>query len=400
MFDRMCIKAKILVPVIAILFIYTGGVLLLEQRIEKKLTSIQINYNQPLPYNSFLSMVLFGDTRNSLMMSRGYAGVNNDEGIANYSAIVRKLRYQVLMVFGFMIAVGITLALLISRSISKPIMELANVSKDIANGNIKNTPESPRCSELRILTDSFKDMQKGLLEHEEEKSRSEGVAITKHLAAGIAHEIKNPINTVGLIADYIQTNLSPDDPEKRYEFYKLSENMKNELKRINRIVEGFLRLTKPDVFHFQREDVNGIIKESISVLEPEIIKQGIRLSLNFNDKLPLMEVDRDKLNQVFTNLIINAVEAMPRGGDLTITTEMHDENKIRIEIRDTGIGIPKEDKSKIFSPYYTTKKQGFGLGLSLIHNIIEKHKGKIKVSSEKGAGAKFEILLPVKVANE
>jgi signal transduction histidine kinase len=397
---KMSIKLRIVVPVLVILLLYTGGILLLEHRIEKRLISLQINYTQPLPFNSFLSMILFGDTRSSLMMNRVYSVINHDENINNVSAMIRKMRYQVLMVFGFLIVIGTTLALLIARSISKPIMELAKLSKDIARGDISNTLESSKNSEFKVLADSFKNIQQGLLEYEEQKSRDEEVAITKHLAAGIAHEIKNPINTVGLITDYIQTNLSPDDPEKRYEFYQLSESMKNELKRINRIVEGFLRLTKPDIYNFQQEDINRIIKDGVSVFEPEIIKQGINLTLNLDDTLPPIRVDRDKLNQVISNLIINAVEAMPRGGDLTITSEMHDDDRIRIEIADTGIGIPREVKSKIFSPYYSTKKQGFGLGLSLIHNIIQKHRGKINVSSEKGEGAKFEILLPVRAENE
>jgi signal transduction histidine kinase len=397
---KMSIKLRIVVPVLVILLLYTGGILLLEHRIEKRLISIQINYTQPLPFNSFLSMIMFGDARTGLMMNRVYSVINHDENINNVSTMIRKMRYQVLVVFGFLIVIGTTLALWIARSISKPIMDLARLSKDIARGDIYNTLDLSKNSEFKVLADSFKNIQQGLLEHEEQKSRDEEVAITKHLAAGIAHEIKNPINTVGLITDYIQTNLSPDDPEKRYEFYQLAESMKNELKRINRIVEGFLRLTKPDIYDFQQEDINRIIKDSVSVFEPEIVKQGISLSLNLNDTLPPVRVDRDKLNQVISNLIINAVEAMPRGGGLTITTEMQDEDMIRIEIADTGIGIPQEVKSKIFSPYYSTKKQGFGLGLSLIHNIIQKHRGKINVSSEKGEGAKFEILLPVKAENE
>jgi signal transduction histidine kinase len=279
-------------------------------------------------------------------------------------------------------------------------MDLADASRGMTKGRISDKLESPKGSELKVLTESFKHMQEGLLEYEEEKSRSEGVEITKHLAAGIAHEIKNPINTVGLIADYLQTNLSPDDPEKRYEFYKLSENMKNELKRINRIVEGFLRLTKPDLFNFKIEDINKIIRDTVSILEPEIIKNGVKLSLNLHDGIPPVKADRDKLNQVFSNLLINAVEAMPRGGNIEVSTEKLGGEIVRVEISDTGIGIPKEDKSKIFSPYYTTKKQGFGLGLSLIHNIVQKHSGKINVNSNKGGGARFEILLPVSFSDE
>jgi len=176
--------------------------------------------------------------------------------------------------------------------------------------------------------------------------------------------------------------------------------MKNELKRINRIVEGFLRLTKPDMFTFTTENINNIIRETVSVLEPEIIKNGVKLTLKLDEEIPPVKADKDKLNQVFSNLLINAVEAMPRGGNILVSTEKLDGKRVRIEISDTGIGIPNEDKSKIFSPYYTTKKQGFGLGLSLTHNIIQKHMGKINVNSEKGEGARFEILLPVSFSDE
>jgi signal transduction histidine kinase len=400
MFGRMSIKVRIIVSITLLLLMYTGGILYLDYRVEKKLSSTQFTSSQPLPYNSFLSMVLFGDSRSSLMMGGNYTAINGDGNIEEFSAIVRTLRYQILIVLGFFIVLGVILALCIARGITKPIMDLADASRGMTKGRISDKLESPKGSELKVLTESFKHMQEGLLEYEEEKSRSEGVEITKHLAAGIAHEIKNPINTVGLIADYLQTNLSPDDPEKRYEFYKLSENMKNELKRINRIVEGFLRLTKPDLFNFKIEDINKIIRDTVSILEPEIIKNGVKLSLNLHDGIPPVKADRDKLNQVFSNLLINAVEAMPRGGNIEVSTEKLGGEIVRVEISDTGIGIPKEDKSKIFSPYYTTKKQGFGLGLSLIHNIVQKHSGKINVNSNKGGGARFEILLPVSFSDE
>jgi signal transduction histidine kinase len=396
----MCIRTRILVSILAILLFYTGGILLLEYRVEKKLSGIQFEQVHALPYNSFLSMVLFGDTRTSLMMGGNYAVFNGEEGIDEFSTLVHRLRYQVLMVFAFFIVTGVILAIFIARGISKPIMELARASGGIFQRDASAELKPPRCTELRVLAESFNSMQKDLREYDEQKSRSEGVEITKQLAAGIAHEIKNPINTVGLIADYIQTNLSPDDPEKRYEFYKLSEDMKSELKRINRIVEGFLRLTKPDAFKFEAEDVNGIIRESVSVLQPEIVKNNITLSLKLDDTVPPVRADRDKLNQMFSNLIINAVEAMPRGGDIEVSSRGLDGKMVKVEILDTGIGIPKEDRNKIFNPYYTTKKQGFGLGLSLIHNIVVNHMGKINVFSEKGKGARFEILLPVDSSDE
>ncbi|MBN2324785.1 MAG: HAMP domain-containing protein [Spirochaetes bacterium] len=400
MFKRMCIRTRIVVSMVAILLFYTGGILILESRMEKKLSGIQFEQSPVLPYNSFLSTVLFGDNRTGLMMGGNYAVFNGEEGIDEFATLVHSMRYQVLMVFAFFIVTGVLLAMFIARGISKPIMDLARASGGILRRDAGARLEPPRCTELRVLAESFNSMQKELREYDEEKSRAEGVEITKQLAAGIAHEIKNPINTVGLIADYIQTNLSPDDPEKRYEFYKLSENMKGELKRINRIVEGFLRLTRPDAFTFETEDVNGIIRESVSVLEPEIVKNNITLSLKLDDTVPPVRADKEKLNQMFSNLIINAVEAMPRGGDIEVSSGKLDGKMVKVEILDTGIGIPKEDRNKIFNPYYTTKKQGFGLGLSLIHNIVINHMGKINVYSEKGKGARFEILLPVDSSDE
>jgi signal transduction histidine kinase len=242
-------------------------------------------------------------------------------------------------------------------------------------------------------------MQRDLREINEEKSRLESVEITKNLAAGIAHEIKNPINTVGLIVDYLQTNLSPDVPEKRYEFYKLSENLKKEIKRINRIVEGFLRLTKPSVYSFALENVNELVRESVSTLEPEMAKTGVIARLQLDPDLPLVRADRDKLAQVFSNLLLNAVEAMPRGGEITAATCV-EEGKAVVSISDNGIGIPQENLKKIFNPYFSTKQQGFGLGLSIAQDIVHKHDGKLTVKSERGRGTEFAVHLPLGAGNE
>jgi signal transduction histidine kinase len=160
---------------------------------------------------------------------------------------------------------------------------------------------------ISALTDMIQNMKREFIAREEENSRQKSVEITKNLAAGVAHEIKNPINTVGLTVEYLQTNLSPEDPEKRYEFFKLSDNMKDQLKRINRIVEGFLRLTKPSVYHFEQEDLNALIRDAVTLYEPEIVKEGIEIHMELGENLPQIRVDRDKLNQVFSNLILNAI---------------------------------------------------------------------------------------------
>ncbi len=395
----LCIRSKIMIPVLAVLVISAGAALLLIWRMEQRVSSSNHVFASGVSYNYMAGVTLTGDLYSNYLLNPDFPQMNSVQFSLDSNTILHKLRNNIALVFGFSLILGVFLTVVTSRSISRPIMQLVDASKNLQSHEIGSDVVHPNCRELQMLSNSFQSMQEGLVEYEEEKSRLESVEITKNLAAGIAHEIKNPINTVGLITDYLQTNLSPDDPEKRYEFFKLSENMKNELKRINRIVEGFLRLTKPDVYTFKNENVNSIIQYNVSTLEPELVRHGIKVLLNYHSALPLIKADRDRLNQVFSNLIINAIEAMPRGGQIDITTNIQNGN-VEINVADDGMGIEEENLKKIFSPYYSTKNKGFGLGLSLIHSIIHKHQGKISVHSEKGKGTRFTILLPVEFSNE
>lgn len=399
LFRTLCIRERVIIAIVIVLMISSGTILYFINAAEKKIYSSSAD-SEPIFFHDYFSDIVFtGDIRSSFLLRRDFLA--NDKNIDSIKmlSIVHRLKNQVIIIFGVSLALGIALALLTSRGITRPIMRLVHASKNMTNGNVEEEITTSNCTELQILTESFKKMRTSLQDYEDEESRRRSVEITKNLAAGIAHEIKNPINTVGLITDYLQTNLSPDDPEKRYEFYKLSENMKSELKRINRIVEGFLRITKPDVYSFAEEDINSIIQHSASILEQEIVRQGIELDMKLNPSLPQINVDRERLTQVFSNLILNAIEAMPRGGKLTISTSLED-GQGRIQFSDNGIGIPQEDIKNIFSPYFTTKKQGFGLGLALIHDIVHKHRGKILVKSEKGRGTDFIIYLPVHEEDE
>jgi signal transduction histidine kinase len=253
---------------------------------------------------------------------------------------------------------------------------------------------------VKRMKDSLQSMQSEMEQHEEEKSRLESVELTKRLAAGVAHEIKNPINTVGLIVDHIQVNLSPDNPEKRYEFYKLTENLKQEMKRINRTVEGFLRLTRPKAYDFKKVSLNGIIEHVLTTFEPEMAKNDIEVSADLSDGLPPIDADEDRLRQLFSNLLLNAIEALPRGGTVSLLTSRGANGSVEASVIDNGIGIPEENVKDVFNPYYTTKKQGFGLGLSLIQDIIHRHGGKISLMSRRGVGTEFTITLPVERHDE
>ncbi len=396
MFPKTCIRSKILGVIIFIVIANVVGIYLICYTLENNVISEKNYSKSPLTYDYFMGMELTGDIRNSFFFNRDYPVVLKDSDITYSIQLIRRLHHRLIYLFIITGALGILIAILISKSISKPILKIASSYKSRLNpDDIINDLQISSCKELNLLAQSFVKLQKDLIEQEEERSRRESVEITKTLAAAIAHEIKNPINTIGLTVDYIETNLSPNDPKKRYEFFKLFENVKMEISRLNKIVEGFLRLTVQDELDFKEININEVIKDVASNLSPELVKSNVSLILALDESISSVLADEDKIKLVFSNLIINAIEALPRGGEIIISTKKFDDRKIKIDVSDNGVGISREDIKKIFKPYYTTKKQGFGLGLPLIQNIVQKHNGKLTVYSEKGKGTTFSLFLPV-----
>jgi signal transduction histidine kinase len=398
MLKGMCIRNKVLLFFMMLIAVDLLAVYLLEKKTERELQAVQESFRDLFSYSRGPDYILTGNMSGTLIL-REYASGELIREFPGALSLLRNYRNQLLMLFGVSLAAGVFIAVYAMRCITRPLFKLTR-DMNTDNGSAQAEGGSFRqCTVLARLNEAFRKYQQELMESEEQKSRQESVELTKTLAAGVAHEIKNPINTVGLIVDHLQRNLSPDDPEKRYEFYKLTENLQKELKRVNRIVEGFLRLTKPHVYSFHDENVNDILRDVVINFETELARQGVRTVFNLADDLGAVQADRDKLSQVFTNLIINAMEAMPRGGTLTLTTEPGTEH-VRVLVEDSGVGIPEESLKKVYSPYYTTKKQGFGLGLSLIQDIVDRHRGKITLNSRKGEGTRFTITLPRKLQDD
>ncbi len=396
MFPKTCIRNKILGVIVFIVIANVVGIYLICYTLENNVISESTYSKTPFTYDYFMGMELTGDIRNSFLFNRDYPVIVKDSDITYSIQLIRRLHHRLIYLFIITGALGIFIAALIAKSISRPILKIANsYKKRLSPDEIINDLQISGCKELNLLAQSFVKLQKDLIEQEEERSRRESVEITKTLAAAIAHEIKNPINTIGLTVDYIETNLSPNDPKKRYEFYKLFENVKMEISRLNKIVEGFLRLTVQDELIFKEVNINDVIKKVAGDLEGELAKNNVSLILALDNPISTILADEDKLGLVFSNLIINAIEALPRGGEIIISTKRLDERRIKVDVRDNGVGISKENINKIFKPYYTTKRQGFGLGLPLIQNIIQKHNGKLTVESEKGRGTTFSLYLPV-----
>ena len=220
--------------------------------------------------------------------------------------------------------------------------------------------------------------------------RSEKLAALGQLAAGIAHEIRNPLTSINILIHSLTENFSSGDSHR--EDLKVIEE---EIDRINEILDRFLRFAKPAPPLLERTEVASIFEETLQLVRPRMEKQRVHVEREFQ-ALPIILMDREQMKQVALNLLLNAVQAMPSGGTLTIRGQNSKDGQwIIISIQDSGIGIPDEDMNKLFDPFFSTREGGIGLGLSIAHRIIDQHHGKIEVESAPGKGTLFTLWLPV-----
>lgn len=223
-----------------------------------------------------------------------------------------------------------------------------------------------------------------------EIARSQRLASVGMLAAGVAHEIRNPLSSIKGFATYFKERY-PDVPENQH----VANIMIQEINRLNRVVGQLLELARPVSVSKKRTSVNSLIENSMKLIEPQILEKQIRVQTRISPEVEAVPVDPDKINQVLLNLYLNAIESMEMNGDLSISISKNEEMKgIEIRITDSGAGISEADLAHIFDPYFTTKASGTGLGLAIVHNIIEAHDGNITVESEQGQGTTVIIFLP------
>jgi two-component system sensor histidine kinase HydH len=220
--------------------------------------------------------------------------------------------------------------------------------------------------------------------------RSEKLAALGQLAAGIAHEIRNPLTSINILIHSLMESLTSENSNR--EDLKVIEE---EIHRINEIVDQFLRFAKPALPLLERSDAISILEETLQLLRPQIDKQLIVVREEFQS-LPIILMDREQIKQAILNLLLNSIQAMPGGGHLTLRGQNSEDGQwIRISIQDSGIGITPEDMDKLFDPFFSTKEGGMGLGLSIAHRIMDQHHGRIEVESTPGEGTLFTIWLPI-----
>lgn len=286
---------------------------------------------------------------------------------------------------------------------TRTIKDLSVASRRVATGDFDVRVPTERRDEMGALAVAFNDMTAGLgraHELESQLHQVEKAAVVGRLAAAIAHEIRNPLNYINLTLDHLRSSFAPEDASKREIFERLADQLKAEVGRINRHITDFLKYSRPSALELRPLNLRFELEDAMHVIAGQAAEHGIETSLQEGAGMPRVFADQDSLRSVFTNLLLNSLEAMESAGDgaggsVRITLAAESTNRVRIEVKDTGRGIAPEDIAKVFEPYYSTKETGTGLGLAIVKKAIDDHGGSISVSSKEGSGTTFTILLPV-----
>jgi len=324
----------------------------------------------------------------------------------NLKPLIEEIRTVTFRAVGIATAIfllGLGFIFIITARMTKPIERLTVAAKRIEAGDLQYRVAIDRDDEIGSLAKAFDQMAERLMQRERELKESQNILRRADrlsslglLTAGLAHEIRNP-----LVAIRTFTQLLPE----RYEDAEFREGFQGlalkEVDRICGLINDLLSFARPSRPNVAEENMNDVVDGIARILETEAKEKGVEITRDFGLNLPRVWIDREQMKQVFMNLILNAIQAMREGGSIFISTRPisrdeagHSGQFVQVEVRDTGIGIPAENLDHIFDPFFTSKDEGSGLGLSISHQIVQEHGGYVTVESKAGVGTTFCINLP------
>jgi two-component system, NtrC family, sensor histidine kinase HydH len=235
----------------------------------------------------------------------------------------------------------------------------------------------------------FRDMTE-VRRLQQEVTRNRRMASLGSIAAGVAHEIRNPLSSLKGFATYFRERFSESPTER-----ETAEVMIREVDRLNRVINQLLEFARPLTMTLVPTSLQSLIRHILKTVEGQAREKGIVIEADLPPEIGEISIDADRMSQVLMNLALNAIAATEAGGILRVVLARQDERSVRISITDTGAGIRKEDLSRVFDPYFTTKPAGTGLGLPIVEKIVEAHGGKISLASELGEGTTATVILPM-----
>jgi hypothetical protein len=291
---------------------------------------------------------------------------------------------------------GLVLAVIISAHYVSPVVRLAHAAETVAAGDLSQELPVEGNDEVGRLTRSFNEM---IVRLRQNRALEEAVQENRYLthlgkiSSGMAHEIRNPLNFIGLAVDHLGAMAEGKGDEREAEKRQVIGRVKEEIGRLNELVTNFILYGRPPELHRAAVRIPELAAGVLRMAEERLRAQSISCRTEFEDGRGI-HVDPDMLRRAMVNLVGNAVDAMPNGGTLSISTGPRPDGRYSVVVEDTGVGIPAEERERIFEPYFTTKESGLGLGLVLTKKIVDAHGGEIFVDSTPGRGTRIEIALP------
>jgi len=316
----------------------------------------------------------------------------------NLVLLERGIHRWALIVGGVALVLGILLSWWAAVRVTRPVGKLVEGAKEVASGNWDARVEIHSHDEMGALAGAFNQMTGQLAEQRERLVQTERVAAWRELARRLAHELKNPLFPLQITVENLRRAREQNVLDFDEIFRESTEALLAEIQNLKTIVGRFSDFAKMPRPELHPVDVNEMVRGVARLFEPRFVAPGepkITTELHLEEKLPVIQADNALLHRAIGNLVLNAIDAMPAGGKLTLRTMTHDAG-VRLEISDTGAGLTPEECERLFTPYYTTKQHGTGLGLAIVQAVVSDHGGRISVTSEPGHGATFRIDLPLR----
>jgi signal transduction histidine kinase len=275
----------------------------------------------------------------------------------------------------------------------RPLRDLSDSITEISKGNLRNVKATGSASEIIALETTFNSMVDSLKEKEVVESKlrqAQRLSAIGNLAAGVAHDVRNPLNAIKLLSSHALDSLNEGNDQTA----KQLTTIRNEVDRLEDIVSGFLSLAKEEELHFESGTIDSILEECLTLIKKDAEMREVTLVSELRAGDTSLQLDPRKISRAILNVLLNALEACPEGGRVRLFSRILNDT-CQVEVRDDGPGLTDDAAERIFEPYFTTKAMGTGLGLSITRGIIEEHRGTITLTSSEGSGCQVLISLPL-----
>jgi two-component system nitrogen regulation sensor histidine kinase NtrY len=325
-----------------------------------------------------LGMLLVGNSRRALV------------------TVEARIRSTALLVAGLALVLAIVVSSWLAARVTRPVEQLAEAAREVAAGNWQVQLQVDSGDELGEMAGAFNRMTQELTEQRERLVQAERVAAWRELARRLAHELKNPLFPLQITVENLLKAREHGGEQFDEVFRESAGTLLAEIANLKTIIGRFSEFSRMPQPQLQAVDINELVRHVLQVHQAQLRAEGrapISAQLQLHEQLGKVAADPDLLHRALANLVLNAIDAMPRGGTLTLRTRASGEN-VCIEVSDTGSGLSKEECDRLFTPYYTTKEHGTGLGLAIAQSVVSDHQGRIVVKSAPGQGTTFVIELP------